>query len=375
VLEYVLLRDYVIAVVAVLAVVLLLGAAAPFANATTAALCLILVVVLAARSLRGAAALIAALASVVTLNYFFIPPFHTLTVADPHNWVALGVFLAVAVAVGELSLRAKNQTTVANEQRFKAEELYRELQAAFEREAQTEAERRSERLKSALLDAVTHNLRTPITSIKASTTTLLSEGSMADAGRRELLTVANEEADRLDLLVEDLIRLARIEAGDLGLQVAWCNVEDVIATALKRIYRLLRGQRVAIEIPPDLPVVRADARWLEEVLFQLLENAAKYSPADSRITISAAAPSDDIVEIRVDDEGPGVAPAERERVFEKFYRSRATQAMASGSGLGLAIVRGIIEAHRGQTMVTDRPGGQHGARFTVRIPIGDEDTV
>jgi K+-sensing histidine kinase KdpD len=369
------LRDHIIAVVAVLAVVLLLRVASPLANATTAAIGLVLVVVLVARSLRGTAALVAALVSVVALNYFFIPPFGTLTVADPHNWVALAVFLAAAVAVGELSSRAKSQASEANEQRFKAERLYHELQAAFDRESQTEAERRSERLKSALLDAVTHNLRTPITSIKASTTTLLSESPVPEAVWRELLTVANEEADRLDLLVEDLIRLARIEGGDLGLQVAWCNLEDVVSNGINRVQRLLRGQQVAVDLPADLPVVRGDARWLEEVLFQLLENAAKYAPAGSRISISAVPLSDDAIELRVDDEGPGVAAPERERVFEKFYRAQETQAMATGSGLGLAIARGIMNAHGGQVSVTGRPDGQRGARFLVRIPIGDEDPV
>lgn len=366
------MRDYLIAVVAVLVTVLLLSAASSLANATTVALCLVLLVVFVARSLRGSAALVAALVSVVALNYFFIPPFATLTVADPHNWVALAVFLAVAIAVGELSALAKSQTAEANAQRFKAERLYHELQAAFDREAQTEAERRSERLKSALLDAVTHNLRTPITSIKASTTTLLSESAMADPVKRELLTVVNEEADRLDLMVEDLIGLARIEAGELGLQVAWCSLEDVVTSAIARVQPLLRAHRIEVTLPADLPVVRADARSLEEVLFQLLENAAKYSPSESRIAISAEVQADEMIDVRVDDEGQGVLVTERARVFDKFYRARGTDPSATGAGLGLAIAKGIVEAHRGLVLVTDRPDGHRGARFVVRIPIGDE---
>jgi K+-sensing histidine kinase KdpD len=367
-------RDYVIALAAVAVVVGLLRLASPVANATTVALCLVLVVLFVARGISGRAALVASVASVLAFNFFFIPPHGTFTVADPLNWIALAVFLAVALTVGELSARANRQTLQANAHRLEAERLYRDLQAAFEREAQTEAERRSERLKSALLDAVTHNLRTPITSIKASTTALLSEppGAMADAISQELLTVANEEADRLDLLVEDLIGLARIEAGELGLQVAWCSLEDIIGSALKRAERLLKSHTIDVSIPPDLPVVRADARSLEEVFFQLFENAAKYTPEASRITVSARAEGDDTIEVRVDDEGPGVAALERDRIFEKFYRSRATATQASGAGLGLAIVRGIVDAHRGQVFVTDRPG-RPGARFVVRIPIGDED--
>jgi K+-sensing histidine kinase KdpD len=367
------LREFPLAVVAVLAVVLLLRAASPLANATTVALCLVLVIVLVARSFRGSAALVAALVGVIALNYFFIPPFGTLSVADPLNWVALTVFLAVAVAVGELSARARRQTVEANEQRVKAERLYSELQAAFDREAQTEAERRSERLKSALLDAVTHNLRTPITSIKASTTTLMAEPDLAKPMTRELLTVANEEADRLDILIEDLIRLARIEAGDLGLHVSWCSLEDVIDGAIRRAQPLLKGHQIDVSLPADLPVVHADARSLEEVLFQLFENAAKYSPRGSRIAVSADVQSEETIEVRVDDEGPGVGIADRERVFDKFYRAPATETAASGTGLGLAIARGIMSAHGGRVFVADRPGQAGGARFVVRVPIGDED--
>jgi K+-sensing histidine kinase KdpD len=368
------LFDYSIALGAVVVVVGLLRLASPLANATTVALCLVLVILFVARLLGGPAALLASGVSVLAFNFFFLPPYGTLTVADPLNWIALAVFLAVALTVGELSARANRQTAQAHAHRMEAERLYRELQAAFDREAQTEANRRSERLKSALLDAVTHNLRTPITSIKASTTALLSEPpTMGEATRHELLTVANEEADRLDLLVEDLIGLARIQAGQLGLQVAWCSLEDVIAGAINRVERLLKAQTIAVDLPPDLPVVRADARSLEEVFFQLFENAAKYSPPGSRIAVAADVQSDEMIEVYIDDEGPGVPPAERELVFDKFYRAKATEAAPSGAGLGLAIVRGIMDAHGGEAIVTDRPGARDSARFIVRIPIGDED--
>ncbi len=227
----------------------LLRLASPLANTTTVALCLVVVVLFVARTRSGPAALVASLASMLALNFFFLPPVGTLTIADPLNWIALAVFLAVALTVGELSSRANRQTAQARAHQLEAERLYRELQAAVDREAQTEAERRSERLKSALLDAVTHNLRTPITSIKASTTALLSESAtMGDAIKRELLMVANEEADRLDLLVEDLIDLARIEAGELGLQVSWCSLEDVIGGAIKRAERLFGARTLDVTI-------------------------------------------------------------------------------------------------------------------------------
>ncbi len=365
-------RDITIAVGATAVVVALLRLASPFANTTTVALCLVVVVLLVARAFGGPAAIAASVTGMLGLNFFFIPPTGALTIADPLNWVALAAFVAVAFTVGELSARAARRAEEADAHRIEAERLYRELQAAVDREVQTQADRRSDRLKSALLDAVTHNLRTPITSIKASTTALLSEPSaMADAVKHELLEVVDEEADRLNLLVEDLIGLARIEAGELGLQVSWCSIDDVVGSAIRRGERLLRDHSLHVSIPPDLPVVRADARSLEEVLFQLLENAAKYSPAGTRILISASEQAGEMVEIRVEDEGPGVAADERERIFNKFYRAHATETAAGGSGLGLAIVRGIISAHGGQVTVTDRPG-RPGACFIVRLPIGDE---
>jgi len=363
-----------VALGAVTAVTGLLWLASPIANATTVALCLLLVVLFVARSLTRSAAVSASVASVLVFNFFFLPPTGTFTINDPLNWVALVSFLMVALTVSQLSARAKRQTAEAQAQGAEAERLYLELQAAFDREAETEAARRSERLKSALLDAVTHNLRTPITSIKASTTALLSAspGNLTDEVRRELLTVASEEADRLDLLVEDLIGFARIEAGEIGLNLAWCSLEDVIGSAVRRAGRMLKGHRVAVAIPPDLPLVRADARSLEEVCFQLLENAAKYSPTGTTITVAATAAEADSVEFSVTDEGPGVPVAERELVFEKFYRAPAARSAASGTGLGLAIVRGIVNAHGGRAMVGEGPGAR-GACFTVLIPIGDED--
>ena len=366
--------DHLIAFVAIAVVTVVLHFASPLANATTVALCLLLVVLFVARSLTRAAAVSASIAGLLAFNFFFLPPTGALTIADPLNWVALLAFLAVALTVSELSARARRQTAEAQAHGAEAQRLYIELQAAFDREAETESARRSERLKSALLDAVTHNLRTPITSIKASTTALLSEspGNMPDVVRRELLTVADEEADRLDLLVEDLIGFARIQAGEIGLNLAWCSLEDVIGSAMKRAARMLRGRPTRVSLPPDLPLVRGDARSLEEVFFQLFQNAARYSPPGTEIAVSAAVSSSEAVEVRVEDHGPGVAPSERERIFDKFYRSPTVQDPAGGTGLGLAIVKGILDAHGGEVRVTDRPN-ERGACFLVRIPIGDDD--
>jgi K+-sensing histidine kinase KdpD len=349
----------------------LLMLAGALANQTTAALVLLLIVLFAAARYGSGSAITAAIAGALALNFFFIPPTGTLTIADPLNLVALGVFLVVALTVGELSARVRRRAYEAEASRSEAERLYVELQAGFERQAEAEALRRSDRLKSALVDAVTHELRTPLTSIKASTTALLrDEGVIGPEARHELLEIVDQETDRLNGLVEDLVGAARVESHAMTLDRSWIAPEDVIADAVSRVKPRLRGHRIEVQVPPTMPSLFADARALSEVVFQLLENAAKYSPANSAIHVSAGVVDDEMVEIHVDDDGPGVPVAERQRIFQKFYRAPSVAAGTSGLGMGLAIVHGLVEAHGGQIVPGDRPG-ERGARFTVRVPIGD----
>ncbi|HKG21800.1 MAG TPA: DUF4118 domain-containing protein, partial [Blastocatellia bacterium] len=190
-------------------------------NSTTVALALLMVVLLVATVWGARPAVAASMLGMLCLNFFFLPPVGTFTIAAPDNWVALAAFLLTAVTAGQLSAQAKRRAEEAEAGRVEIERLYEELQNAFERASLAEALKQSERLKSALLDAVTHDIRTPLTSIKASVTTLLDE-SRAKAednvpldaeGRREMLEVIDEEADRLNRFVESLVEMARIEAG------------------------------------------------------------------------------------------------------------------------------------------------------------------
>jgi K+-sensing histidine kinase KdpD len=365
-------RDFTIALAAVAAVTWVLLLAGPLANTTTVALCLVIVVLFVARNLSGAAALIASVASVLAYNFFFLPPVGTFTIADPDNWIALTAFIAVATTVGELSARAKLRADEAESSRREVERLYAELRDAFERAADAEALRRSDQLKSALLDAVTHELRTPLTSIKASTSALLEAASELDtAARRELLEIVDEEADRLDRVIGDLVAVAKIEAG-AGLQTAWCSLDDVARAASRRAGRVADPGRISIVADAELPVVKADPRAIEEALSQLLQNALRVSPSGSVVTLTLSA-NDDDAEIRVDDEGPGVPPEARERIFQKFNRGDGGR--AGTLGLGLAIARGIVNAHGGQITVQDRPDGRPGASFVMRLPIGDDGAV
>jgi two-component system sensor histidine kinase KdpD len=257
------------------------------------------------------------------------------------------------------------------------------LREAFERASHAEALKQSEKLKSALLDAVTHDLRTPLTSIKASATTLLSEieahsrdgeAIELDAnGRQELLEVIDEEADRLNRFVEGLMELARIEAGEMRLRKQWASVEEIIAATLNRARPLTQQHKMEVSLDRELPSVRVDERALAEVIYSLIDNAAKYSPPGTRIRVEAKSGNDETVTLKIEDEGPGIPIDLRERVFDKFFRAtRAADSTrpSTGSGMGLAIARGIVEAHGGRIWIEAAGGGQ-GTRVVVVFPTGD----
>src|SRR5688500_17187312 len=212
-------------------------------------------------------ALLASVPGMFCFNFFFLPPLYTLTVAHGENWVALIVFFTTALAVGQLSARAKQRAEEAESRKREVESLYAQLQAAFERESEAEAIKRSERLKSALLDAVTHDLRTPLTAIKASVTTLIDDertlrsligGTLGQEGRQEMLEVIDEEADRLDRFIEGLMELARIDAGELRLEKRRVSVSEILCAATKRAEPRTRRHRVQVESLSELPQVSVD---------------------------------------------------------------------------------------------------------------------
>jgi K+-sensing histidine kinase KdpD len=329
-------------------------------NSTTIALGYLLVAVLVSTFFQRWAALASAILAALAFNYFFLPPYYTLTIAEPQNWVALFVFLAVAVTVGHLS-------ATSNKRRAEAEHLYKELEEAFDAASEAEALRRSEKLKTSLLDAVTHDFRTPLTSIKASVTMLIENNQLPreqrnldQHSRGELLQVINEESDRLNTFVESMVELARFQSGGKGLNQSSVAPEEIVIKAARRA-RSLPNHNLRSEIEPDLPPVSVDSRAVVEALYNLVENAAKYSPAGSAIHIAAARHNGD-VRFSIEDEGPGIPASERESVFERYYRGDKSE---GGLGMGLAIVRGIIEAHGGRIWVES---GKKGARFVFDLP-------
>ena len=355
-------------------------------NSTTVALGFLLVVLFVALFWGSRPALLASVLGMFCLNFFFLPPLYTLSIAHSQNWVALTVFFTTALAVGQLSARAKRRAEEAEEARREIERLYQELQSAFERASQAEALRQSEKLKSALLDAVTHDLRTPLTSIKASITTLLDEVRgrsqeeqfvMLDSeSRLEMMEVIDEESDRLNRFIGGLIDLARIEAGELRLRRRWGILDEIISTALARAEPFTRGREVEVDIGTELPVVSVDERAVSEVVYTLVDNAAKYSPDGTSIHISAQRSDDGMIIIAVEDKGDGIAVDLRERVFDKFFRATRDGDISthqpSGTGMGLAIAKGIVEAHDGKIWIESGTGGK-GTRVVFTLPIGDEE--
>jgi K+-sensing histidine kinase KdpD len=378
-------------VLAALGVIAAAGLLAPFRthiNSTTVALALLLVVLFTATIWGSKPALVASAFGMLCFNFFFLPPFGTLTIAALDNWIALIAFLVTAITAGQLSARARRRAEEAETGRREIERLYAELRDAFERASHAEALRQSEKLKSALLDAVTHDLRTPLTSIKASITTLLDEAkghacveqpvTLDPESRLEMMEVIDEESDRLNRFIGGLIELARIEAGEMHLRRQWGAVDEIISAALARSAALTRGHKVLVEVGRELPVVRVDERAVSEVVYTLVDNAAKYSPPGTAIRIRATERDEGLIQIAIEDEGHGIPFELRERVFDKFFRATrdgdVSTHQPNGTGMGLAIAKGIIEAHDGRIWIESGANGK-GTRVLFTLPVGDEEVI
>src|SRR6266849_4853765 len=237
---------------------------------------------------------------------------------------------------------------------------------AVEKLSQTEAERQGERLKSALLDSVTHDFRTPLTSMKAAVTSLLSSGDVVVPQAHELLSIINEECDRLNHLVEEAAEMARLEAGEIELHFAPTSIEDIIQGALALSKSSLGAREIQVRVVPDLPPVEADLDRAQDILVKLIDNANLYSPKVEPIIITAEL-SGDYVTTSVADRGPGIDDLEQGMIFDKFYRGKDQRYLVRGTGMGLAIAKAIVTAHNGTIGVTSQLG--HGSVFSFSFPI------
>jgi two-component system, OmpR family, sensor histidine kinase KdpD len=448
----------------------------PDVNEATAALTYLLAILIVSIVWGLAVSVVMSLASVLTFDYYFIPPIGSFYVRNPRNWVALIAFVVSSVLASQLSWRARVKTEEADARRREIEKLYtfsqklletgnvirllnripaelvdifeagaaavylaekqkvynsgppvpqldiEQLSAAVGRDAplidpsagvcfapvrlgvrpigslgisgavlsrhtlealgtliaiaveraraieqlgQTEAARESERLRTALLDSITHNLRTPLTSIKAGVTTLLGRQQNGNPEQRELLMVINEEADRLNRLVGEASEMSELEAGEVHLEREPHEVEELIESALEQTRPLLAGREVQVKVAQGLPPVSIDLPRAREALVHLIENAHQYSPPGESIIVSAEG-AGTFVTISVADRGSGIDDQEVSLIFDKFYRGRDQRYRVQGTGMGLPIAKAIIEAHGGSISVTSQLG--HGSVFSFTLP-------
>jgi two-component system sensor histidine kinase KdpD len=493
---------YAVALIGVALITVLYKYSDAHVNTTTVALSFLLVVLITASAYGLGVGIFTSIAGVLCFNYYFLPPYGTLLIQEPQNWVALVAFLVTAVITSQLSSAARARAQDAERRReevFKLYELSRAIIATpdfetavssiarqviesfrfdycaiflpdegkwqrtaigsnpdfidsfkpalneiemiftdgelhifpatkdFEQKSNTveiqipymvayvplkvgvrtvgvmvllsthlergaveaiagmvalalerarflkevshtEALRQSDELKSALLASVSHDLRTPLTSMRAAVDNLLQEEIDWDkSALREFHLIISEDVNRLTKLVKNLLEMARIEANELHLSKRWQAVSEIISNVLERCEKALGNHRVKLEINETLPLVKIDSLLLAEALTNLVENAAKYSPAESLVTIKVRIEGDELI-INVTDEGPGIATNELSRVFDKFYRGsqRHTQ-RKEGTGMGLAITRGIIKAHGGKIWAEN--GKTKGAIFAFAIPV------
>jgi two-component system, OmpR family, sensor histidine kinase KdpD len=371
-------RGYVGAAVSVTLVVGILRAAS-VETAGIAAPLLLLNVVVVARFWGMGPAVLAATSAAAFLSYYFLPP-HGFEIEDPDDWIAFVTFLGTAIVAGELASRAERRTAEAQQKSREIERLYEELHAAFDRASEAEAARRNEALKAALLGALTHNLRTPLTAIKAAVTALIGAGAwtpsseLSSEGRRELLQVIDEESDRLNRYIEGLSSADRRDASQAPM-LRHERLADIVKAAVARADNLTREHRVAVDIREPLALVAVDSASIIEVVYMLLDNASKYSPAGTTVRLSAAAFDERYVKLVVADEGPGVPVEFRERVFENFFRvpsREPTDPRRVGVGLGLPIARRLVEA-QGGTIEIEMPTAGRGTAVVLKLPAAEGD--
>jgi two-component system sensor histidine kinase KdpD len=303
-----------------------------------------------------------------------------------------GFYLPLRAArdvVGVLGIVAASAATTDGplhaEQRRLLESLASQAAVAIERsllaEKAQEAQllRETEKLQAALLNSISHDLRTPLAAITGALSSLHDDSAILNGqARQELLSNAYEEAERLNNLVANLLDMSRLEAGALRIRTTDVDIEDLLGVALSNLARRLHDRQVVMETTDDLPLVAGDFVLLVRVLVNLLDNADKYAPPGSAITLRSFVRGSELL-VQVLDQGPGVPEGEREHIFDKFYRAetgapeagqRPSPPDRSGTGLGLSISKGIVEAHRGRIWVENRPGG--GAIFTVALPLASQ---
>ncbi len=345
----------------------------------TATSVLLLLVLLIATQFGTGPAIFASIVSTICLNFFFVPPPFDLTFPEGWNLGALITFSIVAIVVGQLSARLQRKAT-------QIQDRYDKLRESFQQASKLEAVKQSEQLKSALLDAVTHDLRTTLTSIKAAATALMNSengreglGAFEPREQKEFLHMIVDQSDRLNHFIEGILEMAKVQSGNLGDRASSDSAEEIICAALARAEKILSCHQVRYVCDEDLMMYSVNPKAIAQVIFSLLENATRYAPRGSEITIAAERFENEGVRVSIEDTGPGIQPEYRQQVFKKFFQLPVEGAVAAstgpGLGLGLTIALGITEAHGGKIWIEGRKDSQPGtsAVFTLKGREGSKN--
>ncbi|MGE5666750.1 MAG: DUF4118 domain-containing protein [Betaproteobacteria bacterium] len=305
---------------------------------------LLAVVVIALRFSRGPAAA-ASILCVLTFDFLFVPPRGTLTVDDAQYLLTFAIMLAVALVISRLVDSVRERAA---------------SQAALEIEAETE------RIRSALLASISHDLRTPLAVMAGASSSLVESGDrLSPAERKALAESVFDQAREMSEHVAKVLQMTRLETGAIKVDRDWVALSEIVGSALSRLSSRMASHRVIVDIAEDLPLVRVDATLIEQALGNLLENAARHTPPETVVRVRAQRREGEVV-VTVEDYGGGLSDADLERVFAKFHRG-SVEAADTGMGLGLAICRAIVRLHGGRTWAERIPGGGTAFRFTLPV--------
>jgi two-component system, OmpR family, sensor histidine kinase KdpD len=316
---------------------------------------LLAVVIVALRFTRGPA-IAASVVCVAAFDFFFVPPQGTFTVDDLQYLLTFAIMLTVALVISRLTQSVRRQA---------------QEQAVLSIEAQTE------RIRSTLLASISHDLRTPLAVMSGASSSLAQSGDRLGAEERQALAQSIFQQSRdMAGLVANVLQMTRLENGAIALERDWDSLGEIAESVLRRLHERLARHMVMVELPADLPLVRVDAILIEQALANLLENAAKYTPAGTLVRLRGVRRGAEII-VSVEDFGAGLSEGDFERVFAKFHRGK-TEGAVGGVGLGLSICQAIVRLHGGRIWAEQLPGGGSAFRFTLpveEVPPMPSETV
>jgi two-component system sensor histidine kinase KdpD len=337
-------KQYLYSVLLVLSVSLLCYAFTPYMGYRVVALVLLVTVSLIAISFEIFPVLLAAALSAFIWDFFFIPPHYTIHVDSTEDAILLIMYFIIAMVNAVLTYKIRQVEKLARlrEEKAKAVKLY-----------------------NTFLNSLSHELKTPIAAIIGATDNLQAgDNSLSDEDKSQLVSEIAKASFRLNQQVENLLNMSRIESGFLKPNKDWCDIGETIYEVVRRVEEDKPSQKISISLHPQLPLCKLDKVMLETVLYNLLNNAIRYTSSNNRITVNAVCFTDKL-EIVVQDDGPGFPEEEIGLVFQKFYRLKQNDEI--GTGLGLSIVKGFTEAMKGYITLENATGG--GARFTIHLPV------